>query len=163
VRDGTASELGRLYGQARFVVDRHYALPLTAAAVARALASSPRQLHRAYERSGEGTFREQLVRRRMLAAAELLAQPAIPVADVARLVGYRQPSHFARAFARRFGCSPAAFRRGLRAARPREDARQGDRAPARAMLRGDAPRARTPPRGSALGGERRRGARALQR
>jgi len=47
----------------------------------------------------------------MTAAAELLIeQRAIPVRDVARLVGYRQAPHFARAFRRRYGLSPARFR-----------------------------------------------------
>jgi AraC-like DNA-binding protein len=46
----------------------------------------------------------------MDAAAELLSKPAIPVGDVARRVGYCHPSHFARAFQRRYGVSPSAFR-----------------------------------------------------
>ena len=79
-------------------------MPLTLAAVARALASSPRQLQRAYAQFGETTFREDLRTRRMAAAAELLIeQPAIPVGDVARLVGFRQAPHFAQAFRRRYG------------------------------------------------------------
>ena len=64
---------------------------LTLAVVGRALASSPRQLQRAYAQFGETSFREDLLARRMAAAAELLLeQRSIPVADVARLVGYRQ-------------------------------------------------------------------------
>ena len=47
----------------------------------------------------------------MAVAAELLVeQRAIPVADVARLVGYSQAPHFARVFRRRFGLAPASFR-----------------------------------------------------
>jgi hypothetical protein len=46
----------------------------------------------------------------MDAAAELLSKPAIPVREVARRVGYCQPSYFARAFQRRYGVSPSAFR-----------------------------------------------------
>jgi hypothetical protein len=46
----------------------------------------------------------------MDAAAELLSKPAIPVSEVAHRVGYCQPSHFARAFQRRYGVSPSAFR-----------------------------------------------------
>jgi AraC-like DNA-binding protein len=65
----------------------------------------------AYEQFGEMTFREDLLARRMAAAAELLVkQRAIPVSDVARLVGYRQAPHFAKAFRRRYGLSPARFR-----------------------------------------------------
>jgi AraC-like DNA-binding protein len=105
----------RLYLLARVVVARHYRRPLTLAVVAAALASSPRQLQRAYEQFGETSFSEDLFARRMAAAAELLSeQRAIPVSDVARLVGYRQASHFASAFRRRYGLSPARFRERAR-------------------------------------------------
>jgi AraC-like DNA-binding protein len=101
----------RLYLLARVVVARHYRRPLTLAMVAGALSTSPRQLQRAYAQFGEITFHEDLYARRMVAAAELLIeQRAIPVRDVARLVGYRQAAHFARAFRRRYGLAPARFR-----------------------------------------------------
>jgi AraC-like DNA-binding protein len=101
----------RLYLLARVVVARHYRRELTLALVARAIASSPRQLQRAYAQFGELSFSEDLHARRMAAAATLLLeQRSIPVRDVARLVGYSQPPHFARAFRRRYGLSPARFR-----------------------------------------------------
>ena len=46
----------------------------------------------------------------MIAAIELLSKPSIPMRDVARLVGYSQPPHFARTFRQRFGVSPSIFR-----------------------------------------------------
>jgi AraC-like DNA-binding protein len=111
VRPDTVASRRRLYLLARVVVARHYRRRLTLGAVAGALASSPRQLQRAYEQFGELSFHEDLLARRMTAAATLLIeQPAIAVAEVARLVGYRQPSHFARAFRCRYGVPPAGFR-----------------------------------------------------
>ncbi|HEV2982678.1 MAG TPA: helix-turn-helix transcriptional regulator [Solirubrobacteraceae bacterium] len=111
MRPETQAARRRLYLLSRVVVARHYRRHLTLPAVARALASSPRQVQRAYAQFGRQSFHEDLLERRMRAAAALLIeQPAIPVADVARLVGYRQPSHFARAFRRRFGLAPAGFR-----------------------------------------------------
>jgi AraC-like DNA-binding protein len=115
VRTSTLGERRRLYLLSRAVIARHYRQPLTLAAVARALSSSPRQVQRAYEQFGEGSFHEDLLARRMAVAADLLAgQPAIAVRDVARLVGYRHASHFARAFRRRYGLSPAPFRERAR-------------------------------------------------
>jgi len=109
----------RLYMLARVVVARHYRRELTLALVARAISSSPRQLQRAYAQFGELSFREDLHARRMAAAATLLReQRSIPVRDVARLVGYSQPPHFARAFRRRYGLSPALFRARARQAAP---------------------------------------------
>jgi AraC-like DNA-binding protein len=107
-----------VYLLARVVVARNYRRKLTLAEVAGAVSSSPRQIQRAYAQFGELSFHEDLFARRMAAAAQLLAeQPAIAVADVARLVGYRQRAHFARAFRRRFGVAPARFRERARAHR----------------------------------------------
>jgi AraC-like DNA-binding protein len=114
----------RLYLLARVVVARHYRQQLTLAAVAEALASSPRQIQRAYTQFGELSFQEDLLARRMAAAAQLLAeQPAIAVRDVARLVGYRQAPHFAQAFRRRYGLAPARFRERARAYKAEAGAR----------------------------------------
>jgi AraC-like DNA-binding protein len=111
MRAQTLEARQRLYLLARLIVARHYRRPLTVALVAGVLASSPRQLQRAYEQFGESTFSEDLFTRRMAVAAQLLVeQRAIPVSDVARLVGYRQRSHFASAFRRRYGLPPARFR-----------------------------------------------------
>jgi AraC-like DNA-binding protein len=116
VRDTTLRERRRLYLLARVLVARYYRRQLTIAAVARTLGCSPRQLQRSYAQLGACTFQEDLMARRMAAAAELLARQAIPVADVARLVGYSGGSHFARAFRRRYGLSPARFRERARVA-----------------------------------------------
>ena len=111
MRPDTLSANRRLYLQARLAVARHYRRELTLDVLARGLSSSPRQLQRAYAQFGDVTFREDLRARRMTAAAELLLeQRSIPVRDVARLVGYRHAPHFAHAFRRRYGLSPARFR-----------------------------------------------------
>lgn len=111
MRNDTLSERRRTYLLARAVVARHYRRRLTVAVVAAAISSSPRQLQRAYAQFGQITFQEDLCARRMSAAAQLLIeQRSIPVHQVARLVGYRHAPHFASAFRRRYGLSPAAFR-----------------------------------------------------
>lgn len=118
-------EQQRLRLLAGALIARHYRRPLTLASVARALSSSPRQLQRAYTRF-DSSFSEDLLAVRMSAAAQLLVeQPSIPVADVARLVGYGRATHFARAFRRRFGLTPAVFRDRERSARRRLQAGNG--------------------------------------
>jgi AraC-like DNA-binding protein len=148
MRPDTASARRRLYLLARVVIARHYRRQLTLAVVAGALSSSPRQLQRAYAQFGDVTFHEDLFARRMAAAAELLVeQPAIPVRDVARLVGYRQAPHFARAFRRCYGLSPARFRHQARTHRAQSRAVAGglDRAGQRARAADSLAR---PPAGS---------------
>jgi AraC family transcriptional regulator of adaptative response / methylphosphotriester-DNA alkyltransferase methyltransferase len=114
VRPDTYRERRRLYLLARVLVKRHYRHQLTLSEVARTLSCSPRQLQRAYAEFGDTTFQEDLTARRMTAAAELLVEQPLAVRDVARLVGYSGGSHFARAFHRRYGLSPARFRERAR-------------------------------------------------
>ena len=109
MRPGTLTERRRLYLHARLLVKRRYHEHLTLEVVAKTLASSPRQLQRAYEQFGRVTFREDLLARRMIAAAELLSKPSIPMRDVARLVGYSQPPHFARRSGAATGFRPLSF------------------------------------------------------
>jgi AraC family transcriptional regulator, regulatory protein of adaptative response / methylphosphotriester-DNA alkyltransferase methyltransferase len=116
VRANTFRERHRLYLLARVVVARHHRRSdLTLATVARALCCSSRQLQRAYAQFGERTFHEELVARRMAAAAQLLCEDCeLPVGEVMRRVGYRHPAHFAASFRRLYGLSPARFRERAR-------------------------------------------------
>jgi transcriptional regulator GlxA family with amidase domain len=131
-RESTTQSLAELHRQARAVLAHHYRKPLTLAVVARALASSPRQLQRAFAEAGHTTFSAQLTAVRLRNGAELLAQSALTVDDVARLVGYRQRSHFGKAFRQRYGVSPAEFRalrrEAARRARSHQNNQQGGKA-----------------------------------
>jgi len=89
---------------------RHYRRPLTVAVVARAPASSARQVQRAFDEVGETTFSAYLREVRLRTAAELLTRQPLSVRQVSLLVGYRQPAHFAKAFRRRYGGTPAQYR-----------------------------------------------------
>lgn len=109
-RPYTFTERRRLYLLARLAVQRHYRTPLTLATLAKTLATSPRQLQRAYAQFGDHGFRDDLLDMRMEAAVELLRSTSLPINDVARRVGYTNPSHFARAFRRRYGRSPSTRR-----------------------------------------------------
>jgi AraC family transcriptional regulator, regulatory protein of adaptative response / methylphosphotriester-DNA alkyltransferase methyltransferase len=157
VQDDTLAARRRLYLLSRVVVARNFRRRLTLAQVAAAVSSSPRQVQRAYAQFGELSFHEDLRGRRLAAAAQLLAeQPAIPVATVARLVGYSQPAHFAAAFRRRFGLAPALFRARARAHRAQPRGRS--RAPLAptatpSPLAADGSPARSPTRASRTSGE----------
>jgi AraC family transcriptional regulator of adaptative response / methylphosphotriester-DNA alkyltransferase methyltransferase len=109
-RPRTAVSLFGLYRESCAIVLRHYRRPLTVAVVARALASSPRHVQRAFDEVGEMSFSAFLREVRLRNAAELLARQPLTVRQVALLVGYRQPAHFAKAFRRRFGATPAQYR-----------------------------------------------------
>ena len=99
-----------LYEEATDIVDREYGSDLSLDEIARRVASSRRQLQRAYAEIGRTTFREHLTRVRMDKAAELLSRPGLTVREVAHRVGYRQPAQFAKAFRRHHGVSPSHYR-----------------------------------------------------
>jgi AraC-like DNA-binding protein len=130
-REATVQLMAELYIRAQMAVERKYRRPLTLGTLAQALAVSPRQLERAYDEIGLTTFAAHLRAVRLRNAAELLAHQPLTVTDVARLVGYRQPSHFVKAFRRRFGITPGAFRDAARreAAMPRPRHRRVSPAP----------------------------------
>jgi AraC family transcriptional regulator of adaptative response / methylphosphotriester-DNA alkyltransferase methyltransferase len=105
-----------LYEDAVRIVEQEYADELSLDDIARRVASSRRQLQRAYSEIGRTTFREHLARVRMARAAEMLSAGSLTVREVARRVGYRQPAQFAKAFRRHIGVAPSDFRTRRRGA-----------------------------------------------
>jgi AraC family transcriptional regulator of adaptative response / methylphosphotriester-DNA alkyltransferase methyltransferase len=99
-----------LFREATDIVDQEFGSDLSLDDIARRVASSRRQLQRAYAEIGHTTFREHLTRVRMEKAAELLTAHGLTVREVARRVGYRQPAQFAKAFRRHLGVAPSDYR-----------------------------------------------------
>jgi AraC-like DNA-binding protein len=111
-----------LYNEANEIVEREFAADLSLDDIARRVASSRRQLQRAYAEIGNSTFRDHLTEVRMRKAAEMLSTRSLTVREVAHRVGYRQPAQFAKAFRRYQGVAPSDFR-----ASPSNVARAGAR------------------------------------
>jgi len=109
-RPNTVRHRTSLLQDAVAIVEQEYASDLSLDDIARRVASSRRQLQRAYAEIGHTTFRAHLTRVRMERAAQLLAYRGLTVREVARRVGYRQPAQFAKAFRRHQGTAPSAFR-----------------------------------------------------
>jgi AraC family transcriptional regulator, regulatory protein of adaptative response / methylphosphotriester-DNA alkyltransferase methyltransferase len=109
-RNSTIALRTSLFREAGAIVESEYASDLALDDVARRVATSRRQLQRAFAEVGDTTFREFLTRVRMERAAELLRHHGPTVKDVARSVGYRQPAQFAKAFRRHHGVAPSDYR-----------------------------------------------------
>jgi AraC family transcriptional regulator, regulatory protein of adaptative response / methylphosphotriester-DNA alkyltransferase methyltransferase len=109
-RPTTVRHRTSLFEDAVAIVERDYASDLSLDEIARRVASSRRQLQRAYAEIGETTFRDHLTGVRMERAAELLHHLNLTVREVAYRVGYRQPAQFAKAFRRHHGVSPSDYR-----------------------------------------------------
>ena len=99
-RPSTIHHRTALFEDAIAIVEEEFASDLSLDDIARRVASSRRQLQRAYAEIGNTTFREHLTRVRMDRAAALLADKGLTVREVARRVGYRQPAQFAKAVRR---------------------------------------------------------------
>ena len=111
VQRPTTTKLRRsLFEEAVAIVEREFADDLALDDIARRVATSRRQLQRAYAEVGDTTFREHLTSVRMERAGEMLRQGNLTIREVAHRVGYRQPAQFAKAFRRHHGTAPSGFR-----------------------------------------------------
>src|SRR3954463_11211078 len=113
-RQATIRHRTSLFEDAVAIVETEFATELSLDDIARRVASSRRQLQRAYSEIGDTTFREHLTAIRMERAAEMLRTRGLTVREVAHRVGYRQPAQFAKAFRRHHGRAPAGFRASSR-------------------------------------------------
>ena len=113
-RPATIRHRTSLFDDAVAIVDEEFAADLSLDDIARRVASSRRQLQRAYAEIGGTTFREHLTGVRMDRAAEMLQSRGLTVREVAHRVGYRQPAQFAKAFRGHHGVSPSEYRGGVR-------------------------------------------------
>jgi AraC family transcriptional regulator, regulatory protein of adaptative response / methylphosphotriester-DNA alkyltransferase methyltransferase len=111
-RPATVNLRTSLYEDATAIVEAEYQHDLALDDIARRVASSRRQLQRAFAEIGNTTFREFLTEVRMDRAAEMLANGHGTVREVAHRVGYRQPAQFAKAFRKRHGVTPSRYRSG---------------------------------------------------
>ena len=109
-RPATHQQRLDIFHEAVAIVEAEFSRPIAVDEVARRVATSPRQLHRALGEIGGVSFRSALTSVRMARAADLLAATDIPVAEVGRRVGYRQAGQFTKAFKRAHAMTPSAFR-----------------------------------------------------
>ena len=64
------------------------------------------------KRTGK-TVQAWIIERKIVEARKLLAESDLPVASVARAVGFTDPAYFTRLFSRHVGMSPSRWRAGL--------------------------------------------------
>jgi AraC family transcriptional regulator len=92
-------------------IDRELDQPLELETLARIANFSPFHFHRLFTAWTGETLGDYVRRRRLeLAAQRLVAQPRLPVLQVALSVGFGSTEAFARAFKTRFGSTPTGWR-----------------------------------------------------
>lgn len=93
-------------------IDRQLDQPLNLASLANVACFSPFHFHRLFTAWMGETPGDYMRRRRLeVAAVRLIAQPHVPVIQIALAVGFGSAEAFTHAFKARFECSPSAWRR----------------------------------------------------
>ena len=81
---------------------------------------SPYHFARLFKRSTGVPPHQFLLRHRIAEARGLLAAQKVPIAEIARSVGFRTPSHFTTTFRRVTGMTPSAYRSSSAEMAPQE-------------------------------------------
>ena len=92
------------------LIEQHLDAPLPVADLAEAVHLSPFHFSRMFRRSTGCSPHDFVTRLRMEKARGLLAATNMPIAEIARAVGYRTQAHFTRAFHDGTGTTPRKFR-----------------------------------------------------
>ncbi len=93
-------------------LDAHYAEPLTAPQLDALCGGHARSVVRQFQQYTGRTPAQYQQQLRLAAGARLLLDTDTPIARVAEQVGYGDALYFSRLFRRRYGKSPAQYRRG---------------------------------------------------
>ena len=111
VKRTTRIELGRRVERARSHILEHFGeAELSLDQIARQACLSKYHLIRTFRVCTGCTPMQFLTRVRTDAARELLRTSSMPIGEISAAVGYRDRAAFFRAFRRRYGAAPSAFR-----------------------------------------------------
>jgi AraC family transcriptional regulator, arabinose operon regulatory protein len=91
-------------------MERQMADPLTVCDLAAIAGLSPSRFAHLFRRSVGVSPLRHLHTLRMTRAQQLLEASSLPIRDVMRQVGWKDPSHFSKDFKRRFGVAPRRYR-----------------------------------------------------
>ena len=98
-------------------VEDHFASPISLRHVADAFGYSACHLTTMFRQATGTPLTAWIVRRRILAAKELLSEGAMNVAETCEAVGFTDLCYFTRQFVRHVGTTPGRFRAACRAGR----------------------------------------------
>ena len=98
-------------------LDEHFKNDINIAQIEAACHYSYRNINRIFAALHQETIGKYIKRLRLEKAAQYLKYSALPIAEIAYEVGFKERAAFNKAFKKKFRCSPTAFREG-RAARP---------------------------------------------
>lgn len=106
------AEEGGLYAaleQVKQYLDTHFERHAPIERLAERIGVSPRHFRRAFKQAYGLSATDYVTDLRMAQAKRMMATTRLPVAEIARKVGYQEESHFRRTFKRQMGVSPSAY------------------------------------------------------
>jgi AraC family transcriptional regulator len=109
-RASTRQEIFHRVGLATDFIYANYTRPVTLAAIARAVSSSPHHIMRMFRQVHGLTPREFLQRKRVAAAVRLLSSGTLSLDEIAGRVGFEDRSTLARRMRRHCGMTPSRLR-----------------------------------------------------
>lgn len=95
---------------ARRIIDERWSEKLTLSSLAKACGINRAKLTRGFRQVYHCTVAEAIAERRLAEASRALLTTDLPVSSIGFASGYLNNASFSRAFGRRFGVSPSAFR-----------------------------------------------------
>lgn len=100
-----------LVGRIRTIIDAEFFLALTPGSLAQRLGYEADYLNERFRSVAGTTLTDAIGERRMAEACGLLRDTALTAAEVSVRCGFTDAAYFSRAFKRRIGCTPVAYRR----------------------------------------------------
>lgn len=105
-----ARRRAQIFREAAALIASDPAAELSLEDVARRIATSSRQLQRAFSENAPVGFRAYLCQLRLARAEELLRTGSTPISQVGEAVGYQGFGAFSKAFRRMYGVAPSEYR-----------------------------------------------------
>ena len=115
VQNYRQQQLGKQFNprveQAKNYIKRHLFDEITPAHIAAHCGISADYLHKIFKQSKEDSVSAYVQNERLKAAAELLTDSKLKIAEIATLLNFSSSSHFCRAFKQYFALSPLGYRK----------------------------------------------------
>ena len=111
---GVGSTIDDRISRALDAMEQRMADTLTVRDLAAIAGLSPSRFAHLFRRTVGVSPLRHLYSLRMRRAQQLLEHSSLPIRDVMRQVGWKDPSHFSKDFKRRFGVSPRGYRDRIR-------------------------------------------------
>ncbi|MCQ6560639.1 helix-turn-helix transcriptional regulator [Paenibacillus mendelii] len=112
-QERTSSKTDSLIQEALIYIHHHYREPLTLEKVSAQSGLSPNYFSECFHKATGSSFRSYMQSLRLRAAMSLVSSSEISVTEICYNCGFNSYTHFIRAFKKKYGMAPNAFRKSM--------------------------------------------------